>query len=183
MCNAKSPYSCIIYIQCTKLHVAPQEPIAASQGGAHRLPYLFLAMVKVMEVVGIDKIKLLHNFFKIERYFYRLSASSPAIFSDFDMSKKSKITKSVLVPLFRWTCHAASSRLPVSEVKYSRRKYRGFNRSPTAVYAPSCLYLSRGYFASETSNRELAGWTVHRSNEHNADFVVFDFLLMSKIKK
>ena len=78
-------------------------------------------------------------FSKIDRYFYRLSASSPAIFFDFDMRKNQKITKSVLVPLFRWTCHAASSRLPVSEVKYSRRKYRGLNTPPTAVYAPSCL--------------------------------------------
>ena len=75
----------------------------------------------------------------IDRYFYRLSASSPVIFSDFDMSKKSKITKSALVPLFRWTCHAASSRLPVLEVKHSRKKYGGFNRSPTGVYALSCL--------------------------------------------
>ena len=71
---------------------------------------------------------------KFDRYFYRLSASSPAIFSDFDMSKKSKITKSALWIILRWTVHPASSRLPVSEVKYSRRKYRGFNRSPTAVY-------------------------------------------------
>jgi hypothetical protein len=63
----------------------------------------------------------------------------PAIFSDFDMSKKSKITKSALCSLLRWVRHAASSRLPVSEVKYSRRKYRGFNSGPTAVYAPSCL--------------------------------------------
>jgi hypothetical protein len=53
-----------------------------------------------------------------DRYFYRLPASSPAIFFDFDMSKKSKITKSVLHgSLFRWVGHAASSRLPVSEVK------------------------------------------------------------------
>ena len=40
---------------------APQEPIAASWRGAHRPPYLFLAMVIVMKVVGIDKIKLFHN--------------------------------------------------------------------------------------------------------------------------
>ena len=52
-------------------------------------------MVIVMKVVGIDKTKLFRNFTfqKIDRYFYRLSASSPAIFFDFDMSKKSKNNK------------------------------------------------------------------------------------------
>jgi hypothetical protein len=43
--------------------------------------------------------------------------------------------------------------------------------------------LLREYFTSETGNRELAGWTVHRSIVNNADFVIFDFLLMSKSKK
>jgi hypothetical protein len=33
-----------------------------------------------------------------------------------------------------------SSRLPVSEVKYSRSKYRCFNSGTTTVYALSCLY-------------------------------------------
>jgi hypothetical protein len=41
-----------------------------------------------MKVVGIDKIKL--YFSKADRYFYQLSASSPAVFSDFDMKKKIK---------------------------------------------------------------------------------------------
>ena len=44
-------------------------------------------------------------------------------------------------------------------------------------------YFLREYFTSETGNRELAGWTVHRSIVDNADFVIFDFLLMSKSKK
>jgi hypothetical protein len=57
------------------------------------------------------------------------------------MIKKSKIKKFALVQLFRWMCHAASSRLPVSEVKYSRKKYRGSNSGPTGVYALSCLYV------------------------------------------
>ena len=82
---------------------APRGPIAAPWRGAHRPPYLFSAAVIVMKVVGIDKIKLFRNFIfsKIDRYFYRLSASSPAIFFDFDMSKKSKIrvTKSALYAL------------------------------------------------------------------------------------
>jgi hypothetical protein len=41
---------------------APRGPIAASWRGAHRPPYLFLAMFIVMKVVGIDKIKLSRNF-------------------------------------------------------------------------------------------------------------------------
>jgi hypothetical protein len=41
---------------------APREPIAAPWRGAHRPPYLFLAMVVVVKVVGIDKIKLFRNF-------------------------------------------------------------------------------------------------------------------------
>ena len=41
---------------------APRGPIAAPWRGAHRPPYLFLAMVIVMKVVGIDKIKLFRNF-------------------------------------------------------------------------------------------------------------------------
>ena len=52
-----------------------------------------------------------------------------------------------------------------------------------AVLKPRCLCLLREYFTSETGNRELAGWTVHRSNGHNADFDTFDFLHMSKSKK
>jgi hypothetical protein len=63
---------------------APRGPIAAPWRGAHRPPYLFLAMVIVMKVVGINKVELFRNlqlyFSKIYRYFYRLSASSPAIF-------------------------------------------------------------------------------------------------------
>jgi hypothetical protein len=73
--------------------------------GAHRPPYLFLGVVIVMKVVGmyIEHTKLSRNliFSNIDRSFYRLSASSPAIFSDFDMSKKSKITKSALWSLLR----------------------------------------------------------------------------------
>ena len=34
-------------------------------------------------------------------------------------------------------------------------------------------YFLREYFTSETGNRELAGWTIHRSIVHNADFVIF----------
>ena len=41
---------------------APRGPIAASWRGAHRPPYLFSAVVIVMKVVGIDKIKLFRNF-------------------------------------------------------------------------------------------------------------------------
>ena len=82
-------------------------------------------------------------FSKIERYFDRLSASLifAGYFFDFDMSKKSKITKSALCSLLRWTVHPASSRLPVSEVKYSRRKYRCFNSGPSRVYALPCNNL------------------------------------------
>jgi hypothetical protein len=80
-------------------------------------------------------------FSKIDRYFYRLSAYSLAIFSDFDMSKKSKITKSALSTILRWTVFPVSSRLPVSEVKNSRSKCRGSNVGATAVYALSCLCI------------------------------------------
>jgi hypothetical protein len=42
---------------------APRGPIAAPWRGAHRPPYyLFLAMVIVIKVVGIDKTKLFRNF-------------------------------------------------------------------------------------------------------------------------
>jgi hypothetical protein len=55
-----------IYVQCQitiqNQHRAPRGPIAAPWRGAHRPPYLFLAMVIVMKVVGIDKIKLFRNF-------------------------------------------------------------------------------------------------------------------------
>jgi hypothetical protein len=44
-------------------------------------------------------------------------------------------------------------------------------------------YLLREYFTSETGNRELTGKTIHRSNGHNADLIIFDFLLMSKSEK
>ena len=120
---------------------APRGPIAASWRGAHRPPYLFLAMVQGRKVVGIDKIILFRNFIfqKSTVIFTGYQHLRRLFFFDFDMSKKSKITKSALWTILRWTVHPASSRLPVSEVKHSRRKYRGFNSGPTAVYAPSCL--------------------------------------------
>ena len=74
-----------------------------------------------MKVVGIDKRKLSRNcifqkstvIFTCYQHLHRL------FFSDFDMSKNSKITKAVLGSLFRWVGHAASSRLPVSEKKHA----------------------------------------------------------------
>ena len=68
-------------------------PIAASWRGAHRPPYLFLAMVIVVKVVGIDKVKLFRNF---------IFQKSAVIFTGyqhlrrlffFDMSKKIKNNK------------------------------------------------------------------------------------------
>jgi hypothetical protein len=135
-----------LYVQCQINHhtkSAPRGPIAAPWRGAHRLPNLFLAMVIVMKVVGIDKMKLFRKFIfqKSTVIFTGYQHLRWLFFSDFDMSKKSKITKSALCPLLRWTVYPASSRLLVSEVKYSRRKYRGFNSGPTAVYAPSCCSI------------------------------------------
>jgi hypothetical protein len=98
-----------------------------------------------MEVVGIDRIKLFHNFI-----FQKSVVILPAIsifagyfFSDFDMSKKSKITKSALGALFLWVGHPASSRLLVSEVNFffPRSKHGASNSRPTRVYALSCLCL------------------------------------------
>ena len=132
MCNAKSPYK--ISTARTNSSVMARRTQAAifvfSHGHSNESCWHWQ-----------DKTFPQLYFSKIDRYFYRLSASSPAIFFDFDMSKKSKITKSVLGSLFRWVGHAASSRLPVSEVKYSRRKYRGSKSGPTGlgVYALSCL--------------------------------------------
>ena len=104
---------------------APRGPIAAPWRGAHRPQSLFLAVVIVMKVVGIDKTKLFRNFiFQKSTVIFTGYQHLRRLF-DFEMSKKSKITKSVLVLLFRWTCHAASSRLPVSEATYSRRKHGG----------------------------------------------------------
>jgi hypothetical protein len=76
---------------------APRGPIAVSWRGTYRQPYLFLGVVIVMKVVGIDKIKIFRNFvfqksifiFTGYQHLRRLF-----FFSDFDMSKKSKITKS-----------------------------------------------------------------------------------------
>ena len=133
MCNAKSPYK--ISTARTNSSVMARRTQAAifvfSHGYSNESCWYWQ-----------DKTFPQLYFSKIDRYFYRLSASSPAIFFDFDMSKKSKITKSALSTLLRWTVHPASSRLPVSEVKYSRRKYRGSNSGPTRVYALSCLYTA-----------------------------------------
>jgi hypothetical protein len=104
MCNAKSPYK-----------ISTRGPISAPWRGAHRPPYLFLVMVIVMKVVGIDKTKLYRNFmfqksiviFTGYQHLYQL------FFFDVDMSKKSRITKSALSAILRWTVHPESSRLPV----------------------------------------------------------------------
>jgi hypothetical protein len=96
-----------------------------------------------MKVVGIDKTKLFRNFLfqKSIVIFTGCQHLRRLFFLILTLSKKSKITKSALCPLLRWTVHPASSRLPVSEVKYSHGKYRGSNSGPTRVYALSCLYL------------------------------------------
>jgi hypothetical protein len=87
-------------------HRENQQPTAASWRGAHRPPYLFLAMVihAVTKVVGIGKIKLFRNFIfqKSIVNFTGYQNRCQLFFSDFDMSKKSKITESALVSLFRW---------------------------------------------------------------------------------
>jgi hypothetical protein len=74
---------------------APPEPIATSRRGAHRPPYLSLAMVIAMKVVGIDKIKLFRNFIfqKSTVIFTGCQHLRWLFFSDFEMSKKSKNNK------------------------------------------------------------------------------------------
>ena len=132
MCNAKS--------QITNHHAkpAPREPIAAPRGGTLQAAIFVFSHGYSNGSCWYwqDKTFPQLYFSKIDRYFYRLSASSPAIFFDFDMSKKSKITKSALCPLLRWTVNPAGSRLQVSEVKRnSRSKHRGSNCSGPACRA------------------------------------------------
>jgi hypothetical protein len=68
---------------------APRGPIAAPWRGTDRPPYLFLAMVILMKVAGIDKIN-----FSATLFFKNRPLLLPAIsivfasyFFDFDMSK------------------------------------------------------------------------------------------------
>jgi hypothetical protein len=73
---------------------APREPIsiAASWRGAHKPPCLFSAVIIIVEVVGIDKMKLFRNFIfqKPTVNFTGYQHLRQLFFSDFDMGKKSK---------------------------------------------------------------------------------------------
>jgi hypothetical protein len=84
---------CAMPIHHTKS--SPRGSIAASRGGAHMPPCLFLAVVIAMKVVGIDRIKLFRNFI-FQKLTVLLTGYQHLRLRFFliltcDMSKKSKI--------------------------------------------------------------------------------------------
>jgi hypothetical protein len=83
-----------------------------------------------MKVVGMDKIKLFRNliFQKSVVIFTGYQHLRRLFFSDFDMSKKSKITKSLLWLLLRWTVHPPSGKLPIAGLR-SKKKNRAATRT------------------------------------------------------